>query len=161
MRRGAKSRRKEGQEELHDLKWKAKVGWVGLSALQTYGSEKLAEGKGSWKKREEDFFAKGLRGTVPHRPHLKPGYGDARRARGSELAHLTHQAGFRLAESATGGIGSAPQLTPHNPLMRQGHRERWRGVKRRRTQRTREERRRGRPIRRQRRASDSGRRFVA
>ena len=34
VRRGAKSRRKEGQAKLHDLKLKGKVGLVGLSALQ-------------------------------------------------------------------------------------------------------------------------------
>ena len=46
MRRGAKSRRKEGREEPHDLKLKGKVGFVWFSALQVRGSGKLAEGKG-------------------------------------------------------------------------------------------------------------------
>ena len=58
MRRGAKSRRKEGQAKLHDLKLKGKVGVVWFFALQVRGAGKLAEGKDR-EKREEDIFARG------------------------------------------------------------------------------------------------------
>ena len=117
MRRGAKSRRKEGQEELHDLKWKGKVGWVGLSALQTYGSEKLAEGKGSWKEKRRGFFRKGLRGTVPHRPPFQAWVRRcaARQGRSWRISRT------RLASASLNppqaALGSAPTADPHNSLM--------------------------------------------
>ena len=126
MRRGAKSRRKEGQEELHDLKWKGKVGWVGLSALQTYGSEKLAEGKGSWKEKRRGFFRKGLRGTVPHRP---PSQAWVRRcaARQGRSWRISRT---RLASASLNppqaALGSAPTTPPQSPLIEEtGPRKKW------------------------------------
>ena len=57
---GRRSGAERGQAELHNLKWKGKVGLVGLSALQARGAGKLAEGKGLLEKKEKrDFFARG------------------------------------------------------------------------------------------------------
>ena len=76
MQRGAKFLRKKGQAKLHDLKWKGKVGLVGLSALQARGSEKLAEGKGCWRKKRRGFFSQGAKGdgsaSSPFCPLLTP-----------------------------------------------------------------------------------------
>ena len=71
-------------------------------------------------KREEGFFRKGLRGTVPHRP---PSQAWVRRcaARQGRNWRISRT---RLASASLNppqaALGSAPTADPHNPLMRPG-----------------------------------------
>ena len=83
-------------------------------------AEKMVRGKVAGKKREEGFFRKGLRGTVPHRP---PSQAWVRRcaARQGRRWRISRT---RLASASLNppqaALGSAPTADPHNPLMRPG-----------------------------------------
>ena len=61
-------------------------------------------------RKERGIFSQGAKGDgSASSPFLSLGT-EMRGAPREELAHLTHQAGFRLAESATGGA----RLRPHS-----------------------------------------------
>ena len=71
---------------------------------------KDGERKGSWKEKRRGIFSQGAKGDgSASSPFLSLGT-EMRGAPRKALAHITHQAGFRLAESATGGA----RLRPHS-----------------------------------------------
>ena len=79
---------------------------------------KDGERKGSWReKRRGRYLSGGQRGEFSDTPPISSLGTEMRGAPRKELAHLTHQAGFRLAESATGGARLRPPDTPAIPPL--------------------------------------------